>query len=234
MPRFGVFYVPPAHNPFYRLATSILGYDARRNNHVPEDNFIRKQLPDFDEKFVKRPSNHGIHCTIVAPQSCRYGDLNAISYDIERSLNCFNEATNFEIHAEPDFVSFWGKKQQIVVLKYKANPEMLMLHTLLVAQLKSYVLPEIDLPTQELPEEYHRINHFNYPFVFDAYTPHFTLLFPYTGDKHTELAETLESLFAHFKKQVVNSICLMVQPDRQSKWEVYREYMRSDYPQAIE
>ena len=30
MPRFGVFFVPPARSPFFRLATSILGYDARR------------------------------------------------------------------------------------------------------------------------------------------------------------------------------------------------------------
>ena len=223
--------MPPARSPFYRLGTSILGYDVRREQDTHQDNFIRAQLPDFHEDYVKRPRKHGIHCTIVAPQACRYGDLASISYDIECSLNCFAENTIFEMSAASDFVTYWGKKQQIAVLQYEANPAMLMLHTLLVSQLMKYVTPDTELPSQELAHEYHRIQHFNYPFVFDGFTPHFTLLFPYKGNRHHDMQDTLYSLFGQFKKQLIESICLMVQPDKESQWQIHQEFNRSDYPQ---
>lgn len=234
MPRFGVFFVPPSRSPFYRLGTSVLGYDVRLGEDTHPDNFIRTQLPDFDEAYVKRPAKHGIHCTIVAPQHCRYGDLDAISYDIEAGLSCFAETSMFEMSAQSELISFWGKKQQIAVLQYQANPALLMLHTLLVSQLVKYVTPDGELLTQEARHEYHRIHHFNYPFIFDGFTPHFTLLFPYKGDKHSEMKETLYSLFGKFKKHLIESICLMVQPDKDSRWTIHKEFQRGDYPQRPE
>ena len=235
MPRFGVFFIPPARSPFYRLGTSILGYDVRRGQDTHQDNFIRAQLPDFDDAYVKRPQKHGIHCTIVAPQTCRYGDLDTINYEIERILNCFSETSLFEMSAKSEFVTYWGKKRQIAVLQYQANPSMLMLHTLLVSQLVKYVVATGDLPTQNIvAHEYHRIKHFKTPFIFDRFTPHFTLLFPYKGNKHDEMQEMLYALFGLFKKQLIESICLMVQPEKDAKWLIHREYHRGDYPEMPE
>ncbi|MEM9950827.1 MAG: DUF1045 domain-containing protein [Chloroflexota bacterium] len=232
MPRFGVFFVPPARSPFFRLGTSIIGYDARREQATHPDNFIRAQLPDFDEEYIKRPYKHGIHCTVVAPQACRTGDLDAISYEIEKCLNCFAEETQFELFATDELVDFWGKKQQIVVLKYDANPAMLMLHTLLVSQLAQYSIPETTLPTQDLAHEYHRIHHFNYPFIFDGFTPHFTLMFPYKGNQHVQVQEVLYSLFGQFKQLIVDSLCLMVQADRDAHWFIHKEYELLAYPKS--
>ncbi|MGB7339936.1 MAG: DUF1045 domain-containing protein [Phototrophicaceae bacterium] len=234
MPRFGVFVVPPARNPFYRLGTSILGYDVRREQAAHADNFIRAQLPDFDEEFVKRPQKHGIHCTVVAPQECRIGDLPAIQYEMERILNCFAASTQFKLSAADDFVTYWGKKQQIAVLQYAANPAMLMLHTLLVAQLAQYVVPDIDLPTQDVAHEYHRIHHFNYPFVFDGYTPHFTLLFPYKGNQHEAMQDALYSLFGQFKQMIVEGLCLMMQADKDTQWTIVHEFHRHEYPKEVD
>lgn len=231
MPRFGVFFVPPARSPFFRLGTSVIGYDARQEAPTHADNFIRAQLPNFDEDYIKRPYKHGIHCTVVAPQVCRTGDLTAISYEIERCLNCFAQETQFILDASSELVDFWGKKQQIVVLKYQANPAMLMLHTLLIAQLISYAMPKTTLPTQSAPHEYHRIHHFNMPFLFDGFTPHFTLMFPYKGTQHQELQDTLYSIFGQFQHLLVDSLCLMTQPDKKSHWSIYKEYALADYPQ---
>lgn len=234
MPRFGVFFVPPARSPFFRLGTSVIGYDARRQSTVPEDNFIRKQLPDFDIEYIKRPYKHGIHCTLTAPQTCRYGDLDSIHYEIERILSCFDPSTVFEMNAKSEFVAFWGKKQQITVLQYEANPALLMLHTLLVSQLAKYITPDSEPAAPLIAHKFYRIKHFNYPFVFDGFTPHFTLLFPYKGDNHDDLREKLYGLFSHFKKQVIESICLMVQADTDAHWHIHREYERLDYPLAME
>lgn len=234
MPRFGVFFIPPARSPLFRLGTSILGYDARREQLSHEDNFIRSQLPDFDEEFVKRPQKHGIHCTMVAPQTCRYGDLDAISNDIERILNCFAQTTSFEIQAKQELVSYWGKKQQIAVLQYEANSALLMLHTLLVSQLIKYAKPVTGLPTQDVAHEYHRIHNFNTPFIFDGYTPHFTILFPYKGKRHVDMTSALYSIFGQFKKLVLESICLMVQPSKKDRWYIHREYHRLSFPQDLD
>ncbi|MGJ3237522.1 MAG: DUF1045 domain-containing protein [Anaerolineae bacterium] len=234
MPRFGVFFVPAARTAFYRLGTSIIGYDVRSQQPAHQDNFIRKQLPEFDTAYVQRPYKHGIHCTLVAPQACRYGDLDAIGYEITTALNSFEASTEFLLEAGQEFVAFWGKKQQIVVLQYRANPALLMLHTLLVVQLRHYALPDADLPTQSVPHEYHRIQHYRYPFVFDGFTPHFTLLYPYKGGRVPQMQQVLYGLFGQFNHQVVDSICLMVQADKDAQWTIHREFQRMDFPKMPE
>lgn len=233
MPRFGVYYVPSAHLPFFRLGTSIIGYDARTERLSPSENIIRAQLPNFDPAHVMRPQHHGIHCTIVAPHYCRYGDLETIHYDIDHCLRCFEAETAFELHAKSPLVEFWGKKQQIVTLQYSANTGLQILHTLLVAQLNKYIRPKTTPSRQQTAHEFHRAQHFHYPFLFDSYKPHFTLMHPYKGDDHAELAHRLHTLFGQFKVLTFESICLMVQPHKKAQWQIYHEYLRRDYPPAI-
>jgi hypothetical protein len=229
MPRFAVYYLPPVHSPFYRLGTSILGYDSRREQATYTDNFIRGQIPSFDESFVKLPRPHGLHCTIVSPQSCRGGDLGAISQTIECILNCFAQETAFSMQAQGQLIHFWGKQKEIVVLRYEANPAFLMLHTLLVSSLAKY--GEQGQAEGETLHHQHRSRYYHSAFIFDDFVPHFTLLYPYKGQGHNEVEQVLQGIFRSFTSHTLDSICLMVQEQRGENWRIFHEFYRADYPQ---
>jgi hypothetical protein len=231
MPRFAIYYLPPAHSPFYRLGTSILGYDNRREQPTYTDNFIRGQIPAFDEAFVKLPKSHGLHCTIVGPQECRGGDLGAIGQTIERILNCFAQETAFTLQAQGQLVHFWGKEKEIVVLRYEANPAFLMLHTLLVASLAPY--SEARQAGGESLHHTHRSKNYHNPYIFDDFVPHFTLLYPYKGHAYDELERVLQGIFRSFTSHSLDSICLMVQEYAGDNWRIFHEFYRADYPQKI-
>jgi hypothetical protein len=54
-------------------------------------------------------------------------------------------------------------------------------------------------PEQFSPHEIHRALHFHYPYIFDDFRPHYTLLNPYTGDEHQQIANVLHNVFDGFK-----------------------------------
>jgi hypothetical protein len=230
MPRFAIYYLPPAHSPFYRLGTSILGYDVRREQASYTDNFIRGQIIDFDESFVRLPKPHGLHCTILTPQPCRGGDLGAVCETIERILNCFSGETAFTMQAQGELLHFWGEKREIVVLRYEANPAFLILHSLLVASLAKFS----ETVQSNIEEPLHhawRSKYFRNAFIFDEFVPHFTLLYPYKGHEHAALEGVLQGIFRSFTSHRVDSLCLMIQENPGENWRIYREFHRVDYPQ---
>lgn len=232
MPRFAIYYLPPAHSPFYRLGTSILGYDVRREQPSYTDNFIRGQIADFDESFVKLPKPHGLHCTILSPQTCRGGDLGAIAQTIERILNCFSQDTAFTMQAQGELIRFWGDKREIVVLRYEANSAFLILHSLLLASLAKYA--EVEASAIEAPLHHaHRSKYFHSAYIFDDFVPHFTLLYPYKGREHAAVESVLQGIFRSFTSHRLDSLCLMVQENAGENWRIFHEFQRIDYPQRI-
>lgn len=239
MIRFAICHIPPARSPFYRLGTSILGYDIRSQREIYLDNPIRAQISNFDEAFVNLPKVAGLHCMLYGLPYCRRGDLPTISYEIERILNCFSPEAKLELHAHSELIAFWGEEQQIVVLHYKPNDTLKMLHTMLVTQLAPYgTSSTIQDPAQENPEQLsahqlHRISHFHYPYIFEDFKPHYTLLNPYTGDEHQEVANNLQSIFNGFKQHKLESICLLIKTQASEKWQIYKEFHFIDYPQPI-
>lgn len=230
MPRFALYYIPAAHSPFYRLGTSILGYDIRREQASFTDNFIRGQLPHFDEAFVKLPQPHGLHCTILAPQECESKDLDAVIQTIERILNCFAQESVFAMQTNGELIHFWGKKREIVVLRYEPNQALLLLHTLLISSLAPAPRENLNLGEMPLHHAY-RQKYFHNSFIFDDFLPHFTLLYPYQGHEHEALASVLQGIFRSFTSHKIDSLCLVYQEKAGENWRIFHEFQRSDYPQ---
>ena len=54
MPKFGVYYVPPADSDFYHLGTSILGYDVRAERPVEMPAALRDRLGSYDLGWARR------------------------------------------------------------------------------------------------------------------------------------------------------------------------------------
>lgn len=237
MIRFAIFYVPPSRSPFYRLGTSILRHDIRSQRLLHENNMIRAQIPNFTEKYVEGPQLSGLHSTITVPYRIRKGDLPSIEYEIEATLNNFSPNSLFAMQAQDDFVGFWGKNQEIVVLRYQPSPALLILHTILTLRLSALATGSssytdrnaLDARTNK-PEEIHRIRRYYSPHVLDAYCPHFTLMNPYTGTTHEHIAAVMRVIFGGFRSHTMDSICLMIQEQEGERWRIHREYNMRDYP----
>jgi hypothetical protein len=228
MPKFAVYYVPPAEDDFYRLGTSVLGYDvrARKPAHMPEK--LQGLLGNSD--WVKRASPYGFHLTIGDAIDFVPGDMQSIERELDELLHCFAPDHRFTIQRRgDDFVTFWG---QVVVLRYDPNDYLRMLHTLVVARLHTlgsgsgYLERYLENPAQyaERPHQAHKVRKFYSPTALDDYAPHFTLLNPYTGDEHDELARIFLEMFGRFAQITLVSICLLMQMNKDEPWEIYREF----------
>jgi hypothetical protein len=230
MPRFAVCYVPPSHSPFYRLATGIIRHDVRAGRLVSENNAIRAQIPGFSERFVERTQLVGLHCTVVGPYDCRRGDLPAIELEIRTCLGMLDPQTRLSIRNHEEFVAFWGKDRQIVALQYDPNTALVILHTLLLTRLIALLgyaprLKAMQQAAHHVGYENKRLIHFGSPHVLDGYHPHFTLLYPYTGNTHEHIAALLQGVFGGFKEHVWDSICLLTQDKAGQRWRIHTEFV---------
>lgn len=242
MPKFAVYYVPQAEDDFYRLGTSILGYDVRARKSVQMPKELQDRLGGFDQDWVKDARPYGFHLTIGDAIDFGFGDILSIEHEIDDILNCFDPGHPFTLQRrKEDFVTFWGKQKEIVVLRYDSNDHLKVLHTLVAARVhplgvgSGYLQSYLKNPKQYVDRSYldHRILKFYSPTVLDSYSPHFTLLNPYTGEDHDDLKRLFSEIFGQFSRIRLDSICLLVQMHGDENWEIYKEFKRESYPESL-
>jgi hypothetical protein len=110
----------------------------------------------------------------------------------------------------------------------------MMFHTLVVARINvlgigsGYLNRYLSTPRQYADEPHAalRIQKFYSPFVLSSYTPHFTLLNPYTGEEHERLRSVFSERFSEFSEIAVASISLLVQMHEDDVWKIHREFSR--------
>ena len=67
--------------------------------------------------------------------------------------------------------------------------------------------------------------------ILDNWTPHFTLLNPYSGPNAEALASVLGRLTKDYQELTVDSFCLLVQEHERTNWFIYREFFREGKPE---
>ena len=235
MPKFAVYYVPPAESDFFRLGTAILGHDVRAGKSAQMPPELRDRLGGFDQAWVEHAQPYGFHLTIGDAIDFRFGDILSIEHEIDDLLNCFDPRHPFTLRRrEENFVSFWGERGEVVVLRYDPNDYLWIFHTLVAARIhplgvgSGYLQRYIQDPDRHVdrPHRGHRVRKFYSPTVLDSYAPHFTLLNPYTGGDHARLKDVLSGMdmFGRFSNMTLDSICLLIQMREDENWEVYREF----------
>ena len=65
--------------------------------------------------------------------------------------------------------------------------------------------------------------------MLDGWTPHFTLMMPYTGHQRATMHQRLLDLFPADPIDV-ESICLLVRDDDETHYRLHREFTFTDYP----
>ena len=78
LPRYAIYFVPPAETEFFRIGSAILGYDCYTGSSVARPNILGRE-PDFWERLTAEPRRYGFHATLKAPfqlsPSCREAQL---------------------------------------------------------------------------------------------------------------------------------------------------------------
>jgi 2'-5' RNA ligase len=235
MPKFAIYFVPAADDPFYQLGTQILGYDVR--NTAPAS--MRADLQDdfgrFDVKWVSLSRPFGFHVTICDALDCEWAKIALVERELKDLLGCFNPANEFVLFRDQETpIGVWGRSgAYCVTLLYRANAALSMLHALLIGRINplgtgSDYLRDY-LTKRRFSETLHRAQQlrlFASPYVLDNWHPHFTLLNPYTEADSTTMVSRFIRLSASYNRLAISSLCLLVQDHDQANWRIYREFYR--------
>jgi hypothetical protein len=235
MPKFAVYYIPQHDDPFYRLGTQILGYDVRVCTSVMLPPDVREALGQWDEAWTTVSRPYGFHLTISDAIDCHWATIPLVERELADVLGCFDPAHPFTLQRGDDgAVGLWGKtERKSFVLLYEPNESLRMLHTLIVARINplgigsDFLKRYLAHPERELqPHMAQQIRLFYSPTVFENWHPHFTLLNPYTAGEGTMMASRLSQLFEPYRHITIESVCLLIQRDDGTNWQIYREFHR--------
>jgi len=78
LPRYAIYFVPPAETEFFRFGSAVLGYDCYTGggNRRPA---ILDAEPEFWDRLTAEPRRYGFHATLKAPfdlaPSCQEAQL---------------------------------------------------------------------------------------------------------------------------------------------------------------
>lgn len=234
MPKFAVYYVPETGDDFYKIGSSVLGYDVRKRESVEILSGLQR-IPHFKDQWLQKSGPYGFHLTVSDSIDFHFGRIAHIESELADILGCFNPIHEFMLQRrQEDFVAFWGPA---VVLRYDPNDHLKVLHAVIIARLHSmgtgsgYLQRYLADPEKDKTRPYHarRILKFYSPTIFDSYTPHFTLLRPHSGESKNELIHLFSDTFGRFEKIRLRSICLLIQPSGEENWRLYREFKLAEH-----
>ena len=236
MEKFAVYFIPEGE--FYDLGSSVLGYDLRKpTRQVFARPDVREKLPGFSEEWTSRCKQYGFHMTVTDSIEFEIGAITEIEHEIEDILACFSPSNSFTLTALDDrFVDFFGREKNAVVLRYKPNESLKILQAVLVSRLnpigygsnylRRYLRNPQEKEYSEKPHHAARIKKFFSPTIFDSYSPHFTLLDPYSGQDRESLKSVISGLFSKYTQITISTLCLLLQFAPEENWIIYKEFHR--------
>lgn len=226
MPKFAVYYIPEGE--FYRLGSSVLGYDVRSIAAIERPEAVAH---NFKPEWVKNNQPYGFHLTIGNAMDFNSEDLSKIEKEIRDLLDCFDPVHLFTLRQrEEDFITFWNGEH--MVLRYDANDYLKIFHTLIVARVHTLGLGSGTLERyydDRGPLAEHRVKRvqkFYSSTVFDSYSPHFTLLNPYSGQDPDRWVRLFFDMFHPFSTITVDKISLVVKWRDSDPWSIYTDISR--------
>jgi hypothetical protein len=234
MPKFAVNFVPKSDLSFYEFGSEILGYDLRARRPVGISSNLEKELGKIEDTWVQDARPYGFHLTICDALDCDFATIPAVESRLLDLLGCFGLATEFKLRRRNEQpVGIWGKTgAHPVVLRYDPNIELAMLHALLVGcinplgQGTGYLRDYLTGAREFDQSRAQKVRVFSSHTILDNWTPHFTLLNPYSGPDAEGLASVLERLTKEYQELIVDSVCLLVQEQDRANWFIYREFSR--------
>jgi hypothetical protein len=189
MPKFAVYFVPRAGDSLYEFGTQILGYDVRARRSVRMSPSLQQELGKIEDSWVAHARPFGVHVTICDALDCDFATIPVVESRLLELLGCFGPDTEFRLRRRNEQpVAIWGSTgAHPVVLRYGPKMELAMLHALLVGcinplgQGTGYLRDYLTGARQFDQSRAQKVRVFSSHTILDNWTPHFTLLNPYSG-----------------------------------------------------
>ena len=238
MARFGVYYVPPGDNDFYRFGSQLVGYDIREQKDLEAPSDFATAVSPFEPTWNRKAKPYGFHLTIGDAIDCKDDDLVKVEEELEELVHCFCPKRHpflLTLRREKP-ISFW-QGGTVVVLEYAANEHLQAFHDLVVARINPIGSGSGALTRLEESASHHedykvaRIRKFFRAYILSSWAPHFTVLNPYGGRETENLQKYLLKKFCAPQgslELMVESLCLVVQYDGASRFSIYKEISRGE------
>ncbi len=234
MPKFAVYFIPQADDPFYQLGTQILGYDVREKRRVTVPATLLAELGEIDPSWVSEALPFGFHLTICDALDCDWATIPLVERRLADLLSCFNTDSAFTLRRRTEKpVGVWSSGDgHCLALVYEPDVTLSMLHALVVGCINpmgkgsGYLQQYLTGFRSLRPHATQQVKLFSSPTILDNWWPHFTLLNPYTGSDPTSMASRLARVSETYSTLTIQSLCLLVQERNDANWFIYREVSR--------
>lgn len=218
--RFAVYLVPSAEDPFYQLGSAALGYDVRAGQAVAH-------LPEIEPAWTLKAGQYGFHLTLTEAFECDPASFPAIEAEVAQLCACLAPASRLGLSGGRTEVWDGGT---VIVRRFDPNGALQVLQALLTARLAPFVTGssferqvEADPSRYRQPHERARLKLFHTPRGLDTWTPHFTLVEPYSGPDVSGLARRLEARFEPYGALELDGVTLLRQ-DGAAPYRVVRDF----------
>lgn len=234
MPRFALYYIPAADDPFYRRGSAFIGYDIRAGKRLP---FAETGAAacGFRQSDLAWCWFYGFHMTITDAVHYDPADLPRITAEAEALIACRDPARPLQVRraaTEPVITVHNGGTT--FVQSWQAQPAFIAFHTMLLVGL--HPLGKGSLYTERLaadPDLYReeglqaRVRKFFTPTGMDRYAPHITLLNP-CHDKDTDgIRQRLTDHMQPPAEITIDRVALVTEDQEQTGFQLIKEWQLS-------
>ncbi len=197
--RYAIYIAPPPDTPLWAFGSRVLGYDAASGNDVPGFSLPGIASATWRE-MTARARQYGFHATLKAP--FRLTDAQGVEAMVASAASLAAETTAFRIGAlAATAISSPGQGGFVALTPRQSSAEMAALERRAVELLDHFRAPLIPeerakrRPEQLSERQRHYLDRYGYPFVFEEYRFHMTLVDMIERADH--VADLLADALAH-------------------------------------
>jgi hypothetical protein len=115
MPKFAIYFVPPAESPFYQLGTHVLGYDVRGRTSATMPPGLEADFGRFDAAWTAIARPFGFHLTVCDALDCDWATIPVVERELVDLFSCFDPATEFALQRDAEKpVGIWGSAGRVL------------------------------------------------------------------------------------------------------------------------
>lgn len=219
MPRYAIYYVPPAQSQLYRLGASVLGYDSYRAERVSFPPGL--DHADWPE-ITAEPRRYGFHATLKAPFHLAAGtDEDGLLSELAEFARTHGRFTGGRLSVQ-ELGGF------IALVPEPPSPALHALADACVRHFERFRAPLVDndrarrLESKLSSRQIEYLDRWGYPFVFDDYRFHMTLTGALPDLQRKKILTCLRAQFEQAKDVLTLSVDQIVVARQSTRTDAFK------------
>jgi putative phosphonate metabolism protein len=225
IPRYAIYYVPPAGSALERFGAALLGYDARSGSELAFPDDVVQMAPDWRD-LTKDARKYGFHATLKAPFALASGTTEA---ELVAACEAFADAPRPIPVIVPVVDSIDGF---IAMMPSEPSVELELLAADCTRDFDPFRAPltpedrERRNPAKLTPKQRERLDRWGYPYVMEDFRFHMTLTCRLTAARREPVLAMLQSRFSDLGLDTlaINRIALFCQDNAASRFRIVQHW----------